>query len=196
MICQIVGREIVTIWGLWQVFRRFEISPHPLHPDRCGGLRAINDYAVGFTYVIATAGIGVGLMVYSTVRRESSLSPDMALLTAIYVIVALLCFFLPPWTAHAAMDRAKRKLLSDISRQFQYDYAQATARLGSEADELQIRVDKVKNLHALYEMTDAFPVWPFDTATLRRFLVTITAPLIPAIVELAIVIGSALLAVR
>jgi hypothetical protein len=69
MVCQIVAREIVTIWGLRQVFRRFQVSLHPLHPDRCGGLRAINNYAVGFTYIVAIVGIGVGLMVYSTLRR-------------------------------------------------------------------------------------------------------------------------------
>jgi hypothetical protein len=196
MVCQIVAREIATIWGLRQVFRRFKVSPHPLHPDRCGGLRAINNYAVGFTYIIAAAGIGVGLMVYATIHREGALSLDMAVLFAIYVAVALLCFFLPPLTAHAAMDQAKRELLADISRQFQQDYAEATARLDSETDELGAHVAKVRNLRTLYEMTDAFPVWPFDTATLRRFVITITAPLVPAIIELAIAIGSTFLRSR
>jgi hypothetical protein len=195
-VCQIVARESVTIWGLREVFRRFEVSPRPLHPDRCGGLRAINTYAVGFTYVIATAGIGVGLMVYSTLHREGTLSPDMALVTATYVVIALLGFFLPPLTAHRAMDGAKRKLLAEISRQFQQDYAQATACLGSSAGELQTNVEKVQTLHALYEMTEAFPVWPFDTATLRRFAVAITAPLVPAIIELAIVIAGGVLSAR
>jgi hypothetical protein len=196
VVCQIVARQAVTIWGLRQVFRRFQVSPHPLHPDRCGGLRAINNYAVGSTYVVATAGIGVGLMVYSTLYREGALSPDMALLTVVYVVAALLCFFMPPLAAHRAMDQAKRKLLAEISRQFQQDYAQATARLGDESGELQAHVEKVQNLRTLYEMTDAFPVWPFDTATLRRFIVAVTVPLVPAIVELTIVVASAVLSAR
>jgi hypothetical protein len=193
IVCQIVARQAVTIWGLRRVFRHFQVTPHPLHPDRCGGLRAINNYAVGSTYVIAAAGIGVGLMVYSTLHREGALSPDMALLTAVYVVAALLCFFMPPLTAHRAMDQAKRKLLAEISRQFQQDYAQATARLGDGTGELQAHVEKVQNLRALYEMTDAFPVWPFDTATLRRFVVAVTIPLVPAIVELAIAVANAVL---
>jgi hypothetical protein len=195
-VCQIVARQVVTIWGLRQVFLRFQVTPHPLHPDRCGGLRAINNYAVGFTYVIAAAGIGVGLMVYATLHRGGVLSPDMAFLTAVYLVVALLCFFLPPLTAHRAMDQAKRELLAEISKQFQHDYAQATARLGGESGELQAHVEKVQNLRTLYEMTDAFPVWPFDTATLRRFIVAVTVPLVPAIVELVIAVASAVLSAR
>ena len=193
MLCQIVSQEAVTIWGLRQVFRRFEVSPYPLHPDRCGGLRAINNYAVGFTYVIAVAGVGVGLMAWVTLRREGRLSPDTAMWVGIYVVLALICFFLPPWTAHKAMAEARDKLLSDISQQFQRDYAAATAGLAEDAVELKGRVEKVQDLRTLYELTDAFPVWPFDTATLRRFAVTVAAPLTPVIVELAISIAASLL---
>ncbi len=91
------------------------------------------------------------------------------------------------------MEKAKRRLLSEISRQFQHDYAEATAQLGSKSDELETRVEKVQHLHTLYQMTDASPVWPFDTATLRRFVVAVTVPLVPEMIELAVTIGSALL---
>lgn len=195
-ICHILAREVVTIWGLRQVFRRFKVHAHPLHPDRCGGLRAINNYAVGFTYIIAVAGVGVGLMAWVTLHREGSLSPDTAVWVAIYIVLALLCFFLPPWTAHRAMAEAKHELLSDISQQFQRDYAEATARLADDTVELEKHINKVHSLRTLYELTDAFPVWPFDTATLRRFAVTVAAPLMPIIIELAISIGSSALRSR
>jgi hypothetical protein len=193
VVCQIVARQVVTIWGLRQVFRHFEVSPHPLHPDRCGGLRAINSYAVGFTYIIAVAGIAVGLMSYVTLHRNGVLSPDTALWVAAYVVLALFSFFAPPWTAHAAMAEAKRKLLMDISQQFQWDYARTTASLTGESGELEERVERIQSLHALHELTDAFPVWPLDTATLRRFAVTVTAPLMPLLIELAAIIGGSLL---
>ena len=192
-ICQIVARQMVTIWGLRQVFRRFEVAPQPLHPDRCGGLRAINNYAVGFTYIIAIAGVGIGLMSYVTVHRTGALAPDTAAWLVVYVVLAMLSFFLPPWTAHAAMAEAKRKLLMEVSRQFQQAYAQTTACLEDETGELKERVERIASLHKLYELTDAFTVWPFDTATLRRFAVTVTVPLVPLLVELAVDVGRALL---
>jgi hypothetical protein len=195
-VCQIVARQAVTIWGLRQVFRRFEVRPQPLHPDRCGGLRAINNYAVGSTYVIAVAGIGVGLMAYVTVHRMGALAPDTALWVGTYVVLALLCFFLPPWTAHAAMAEAKRKMLMDISQQFQRAYTQTTAHLADESSELADRVERIERLHSLYELTDAFTVWPFDTRTLRRFAVTVTVPLAPLLIELAVDLAGALLRSR
>jgi hypothetical protein len=195
-VCQIVARHAVTIWGLRQVFRHFEVTPHPLHPDRCGGLRAINTYAVGFTYIIAVAGIGVGLMAYVTVHRTGALAPDTAVWLGVYAVLALLSFFLPPWTAHAAMAEAKRKLLMDISQQFQQAYAETTASLQGETGELKEHVERIKSLHSLYELTDSFTVWPFDTVTLRRFAVTVTVPLVPLLTELAIDIGGALLRSR
>jgi hypothetical protein len=188
-----VARQAVTIWGLRQVFRHFEVTPHPLHPDRCGGLRAINSYAVGFTYIIAVAGIGVGLLSYVTVHRSGALTPDTVIWLGVYVVLALFSFFLPPWTAHAAMAEAKRKLLMDISRQFQQAYAKTTASLEGENGEFKAHVERIESLHSLYRLTDSFPVWPFDTATLSRFAVTVTVPLVPLLTELAIGIGRALL---
>jgi hypothetical protein len=195
-LCQIVARHGVTIWGLRQVFRRFEVAPHPLHPDRCGGLRAINNYAVGFTYIIAVAGIGVGLMSYVTVHRSGALAPDTAIWLGVHVVVALFGFFLPPWTAHAAMAEAKRKLLMDISQQFQQAYTQTTASLQGETGELKEHVERIKSLHGLYELTDSFTVWPFDMVTLRRFAVTVAVPLVPLLTELAVDIVEALLRSR
>lgn len=195
-VCQILARHAVTIWGLRQVFCHFEVTPHPLHPDRCGGLRAINNYAVGFTYIIAVAGIGVGLMSYVTVHRTGALAPDTAIWLGVYVVLALFSFFLPPWTAHAAMAEAKRKLLMDISQQFQQAYARTTGSLQGETGELKGHVERIESLHSLYKLTDSFTVWPFDTLTLRRFAVTVTVPLVPLLTELALHIGRALLRSR
>jgi len=48
----------------------------------------------------------------------------------------------------------------------------------------------------LHELTEAFPVWPFDTATLRRFAVTVAAPLIPLLIEWVAGVGGSLLRPR
>jgi hypothetical protein len=159
-------------------------------------LRAINNYAVGFTYIIAVAGIGVGLMSYVAVRRTGALTPDTATWLGVYVVLALLSFFLPPWTAHAAMAEAKRKLLMDISHQFQEAYARTTGSLEGETGELKEHVERIESLRSLYELTSSFPVWPFDTVTLRRFAITVTVPLVPLLTELAVGIGAALLRSR
>jgi hypothetical protein len=197
MVCQIVARELATIWGLWQVFRRFEVSPHPLHPDRCGGLRAINDYVVGFTYVIALTGLGVVVLSYVTWRSEGSLrSWDMVALLSVYIFIGLGCFFLPPWTAHNAMAEAKRRLLDDISQRFQHNYLEVTTGLGDEQKDWEQLIDRVQGLHTLYDLTEEFPVWPFDTRTLRRFVAAVSVPIIPLAIEVIVSLTNSVFRLR
>lgn len=187
MVCQIVARQAVTIWGLWQLFDRFEVYPHPLHPDRAGGLHAINDYAVGFTYIIVLVGIGVAVQVYVTWKEHgSALTRDIAALLAAYVVIGLVFFFLPPWAAHNAMKTAKQELLMDISQRFQADYAEAVEGLEAGDIEWGESITRLENLHTLYELTEQFPVWPLDTGTLSRFAATIVFPLLPVGAEIAI----------
>jgi hypothetical protein len=187
MVCQIVARQAVTIWGLWQLFDRFEVYPHPLHPDRAGGLSAINDYAVGFTYIIVLVGIGVAVQVYVTWKEHgSALTRDIAGLLAAYVVIGLVFFFLPSWAAHNAMKTAKQELLMDISQRFQADYAEVVEGLEADTVGLEESITRLESLRTLYELTEQFPVWPLDTGTLSRFAATIVFPLIPVGAEMAV----------
>lgn len=183
-ICQIVAREAATTWGLRQIFTRFEIYPNPLHPDRAGGLRPIQDYALRFSYFIALAGIGVGLLGFVEWNVTAALSARMIILIILYLVLAVVFFFLPLWSAHEAMAGAKRRLLADISRRFQEGYTRAWADLKEESAGLQPALEKVQDIHSLYQLTDEFPVWPFDVNTLRRFAATVTAPLVPLALDI------------
>jgi len=184
MVCQIVARHAVTTWGLYQLFHQFEVQPHPLHPDMCGGLKAINDYAVGFTYIIILVGIGVMLQIYVTWREKgSTLSRDIVMLLAAYVIIATASFFLPLWTAHTAMHEAKQAQLDEIAKNFQAGYVELTTQLDNAGEPLDEPIERLEDLKTLYEMTEAFPVWPLDMGTLSRFAATVIVPLLPLAIE-------------
>ena len=43
MVGLIVARALVTIRGLYKVFRVAEVRVHPLHPDKCGGLEPLRN---------------------------------------------------------------------------------------------------------------------------------------------------------
>jgi hypothetical protein len=190
MVCQIVARQIVSTWGLFHVFDQFTVTPHPLHPDRCGGLRAIHDYAVGFGYIIALIGLGVLVQIVTAWRTVGrTLTPDVLAMTGLYVALGVAFFFLPLWTAHTAMRNARRAMLSDIAARFQTDYAEAVAGLPAPGEDWTRRVDRLEDMRTLYQMTETFPVWPFDAGTLGRFLITFIVPLLPVFIELAVTLG-------
>lgn len=187
MVCQIVVRELVTIWGLRQLFKRFDIVPHPLHPDGCGGLHAINNYVVGFSYILALTGVGVViLLIASWLMNATVLSGFNILLIIAYCVLGMVFFFVPPWTAHAAMAQSKQKMLTDIARVFHEQYAQLTTALHDNVLENDQLMNRIQGLHGLYQLTDQFPVWPFDTRTLKRFVTLIVVPTIPVFIELIV----------
>lgn len=68
MLLMILVRAFVTIWGLIRVFRVPGVDVHPLHPDRCGGLGALRNYALAFSYFIALMGFGILMLAYTTMR--------------------------------------------------------------------------------------------------------------------------------
>lgn len=83
------------------------------------------------------------------------------------------------------MQKAKEDLLNEIARQFQSDYSQIHENLTGEAEVLKKRADKIKELRAFYDLTNEFPVWPYDVTNFRRFLITIPAPLLPVAIAIA-----------
>jgi hypothetical protein len=184
-VCMIVARELATIQILRNMFKRYQVKLYPLHPDRCGGLLAINEYALNFTYFIAVAGIGLSLIGYLQVRADRFWS-DTLLQFALgsYVFLGVFCFFAPLDAAHDAMKESKERWLMEISKQFQRAYESAQRVLRASGSRLRSNVERIQQLQEIYELTDEFPVWPFDTKTLRRFGTTILTSLSPLIASL------------
>lgn len=178
---------ITNIWILHRILKRElqrkEFNVNPLHPDRCGGLRSLSDYALKTAYLVAILGMMVGFIVYQfTSRGVSQTYWFIYLLIPLHIILSIVCFVGPLMAAHRGMQRAKEELLREIARQFQADYTQIHASLTGNAETLKQGAEKIKELRAFYTLTDEFPVWPFDVKTFQRFLVTIPAPLLPALI--------------
>ncbi|MBW4562399.1 MAG: hypothetical protein KME32_14850 [Mojavia pulchra JT2-VF2] len=171
---------ITNIWILHHILKRElerkEFNVNPLHPDRCGGLRSLSDYALKTAYLAAVLGMMVSLIVYQFITRGTGQNYwFIYLIIPIDILLSIVCFFGPLLAAHRGMRKAKEELLREIARQFQADYSQIHASLTGDAETLKQGTEKIKNLRAFYSLTDKFPVWPFDIQTFRRFLLTISA---------------------
>ncbi len=178
---------LLNVLILRQIFRGKELRVHPLHPDRCGGLRPLSTYSLKTAYLVAIFGLMLGMTEYRYITT-GIIGKYWVLQLAIpaYVVGSAIAFFAPISTAHAGMARAKERLLHDIACQFQADYLAARSTLGGSPGGLKDGIDKIEELQTLYDVTTHFPVWPFDVQTLRRFAASIAAPFIPPIIGLAI----------
>ena len=64
LIVMLTIRPMLTRAGLKRVFDGRDVGIQPLHPDRCGGLRVLLDYALSLSYMIAVFGFGIVLFAY------------------------------------------------------------------------------------------------------------------------------------
>ncbi|BBD62079.1 hypothetical protein NIES2109_49170 [Nostoc sp. HK-01] len=178
---------ITNIWILHSILKRAlnkkDFNVNPLHPDRCGGLRCLSDYAIKTAYLAAVLGMMVGFIEYQFITRGAGQNYwYVHLIIPIDILLSIVCFFGPLVAAHRGMKKAKEELLHEIARQFQADYAQIHSSLTDDAETLKQGTEKIKNLRAFYSLTDKFPVWPFDIQTFRQFLLTVSAPLLPLVI--------------
>ena len=104
-----------------------------------------------------------------------------------YFIFAPLVFIAPLWAAHDSMLKAKESAILNISSQFNNDLILTYKEISSNSKRLKDNIEKIEQLKKLHDLTTSFPVWPFDTETVRRFLLTMFSPLsgviVPAIIQ-------------
>lgn len=173
---------LVTILSLRTLFRSCDVIPLPLHPDRCGGLAAISRYATVIGLGMGAVGLYISASVVYEVRNGTLEQALPVLLTIIpYLVCAPILFFWPLGTAHEAMQNAKDEELLSIAHQFREQYRSLREDMEDEKQEFSETLKHLENVQKLYALADSFPVWPYDTRSLRRFLAIITVPLVPAI---------------
>jgi hypothetical protein len=178
MICMIAGRELAMVAGLRAFFGEGDFILDPLHPDRCGGLGPLNHFALTFTYLIAACALGLAIMTYLAILTGNLKSSYLlAIAWAAYFVLAPYCFFGVLGTPHRRMQEAKEQLLRNIAQRFQKEYAEIHRELRDEA-QLSHSLEAIQHLRAVYELTESFPVWPFDASSIRRFAGAVLAPLL------------------
>ena len=172
-----------------RVFKKIlsDVVLHPLHPDRAAGLRSLGQYALKTTYLIALLGGLAVLLEYDAFTNGQWQTAYFAHVSFIaYLLLAPFVFFMPLWSAHDAMLRAKEDMILEISRQFNHDISIAYSDLACNSESLKDNIEKVEQLQKLHELTESFPVWPFDLSTIRRFFLTMSSPALAIIIPLII----------
>lgn len=179
----LISNLVINYWAIRRVIQDKELNINPLHPDRCGGLQILSDYSMKVVYLNTIFGFVVSISVIRLFQTQYGWTA--ILLVILYLSITTISFFAPLSTAHEEMKEAKTKLLLSLGRQFWKEYLIAHQAAGS-TETIKNEIDKIKQLQELYDLTQDFPVWPFDTTTLRRFFVSISSPLIPAIIGVVI----------
>lgn len=155
----------------------------PLHPDRCGGLGVIGNYATKTGYVIAPIGIyaSIGALIEFYNNTFWVAYPVQIFIVA-YILLAPVVFIFPMYEIHKAMVRQKEKELLQIARLYNNEVEDAKVKFQAS----QTVNSNLEYIQKLYEQTlKNYPVWPYNFNNLREFLFASISPLIPIFLSLA-----------
>ena len=185
VITMMVGRYIATVIGLSKFFSSGLVMIRPWHPDRCGGLGTISNYALRMTWFIAACGVTVLLFAYVSfillLEGDAGLivrDPWIWFNVLLYVVLAPSVFFMTLGAAHNAMRNAKRDQLQLVSDRLDAEFQEVREKIAVPDGDFPGSVTRIKGLSELYEITRSFPIWPFDLLTIRRFGAAVFAPFV------------------
>jgi hypothetical protein len=175
----------ITIIVLRKAFDSTDIQLFPLHPDKCGGLGSISRYSNKIALGIGAIGLLISAATVYEVRQGTLFEAYPVVIGVMsYLVLAPLFFFLPLGTAHDAMQEAKDAELLRLAEKYTEAYGRVKKSVDSDKTGYEEDLKRLKSLKKLYQVVDAFPVWPFDIQSLRRFMTVVTTPLLPAIVSI------------
>jgi hypothetical protein len=178
-----IARLVKGIALTTDLFNRFSVSPHPLHPDGAGGLSPLgNRIAVvaigGAGY--AAAALVINLLALAAGRVPFS-SPESIFTLAVLLGLAPLMLWAWLRVPHREMLEARGRLLSEISQEFE---RVIRLPLGTGPDKErtganpQASTDTLEALQRREQVIrEAFPTWPIRTRALQALWVTVSAPL-------------------
>lgn len=191
-VCMLVLNLLTNVWALARIFRNKEISVRPMAVDQAGGLGFLGEYAVKTVYIAVVFGLGVFAGQFKFIAQGAARENWTVFLEIVaYIPLTIVLFFAPLRTVHSGMKRTRDGWLEAIAKEFEAKYRLAYEQLG-DTEAFMRRVERLKALQDLFEMTNSYPTWPYNTNTIRKFVTSVVTPLLAFIAGSAVQILSAL----
>lgn len=184
-----VVRVLVISTFLRALVKRSVLRMMPFHPDKAGGLGPVGKLGVRNQYLLTVVGLNI-VILHAVCHRHlvdpvSKDLPDLVhgLIVAagiFYVLIGPLVFMGPLLAFRPAMMRSKNELMGDVAIRLRAELHRLRGQLahGALTKEDEELVERLRKVGAV---ADEMPVWPFDVATLRRFVGAYILPVAGAI---------------
>jgi hypothetical protein len=104
----------------------------------------------------------------------------------VYLILAPIVFFAPIGAARSAMKDAKNEFILQIADQFEIETNNLKLFLAFDSDKLGKSLVKIEQLQKIHDIATKFPVWPFSTNNLIRFISSISSPFVLGVLSIII----------
>jgi hypothetical protein len=179
-----VFRNVAVSLLLRDIVGHSQVRMLPLHPDKCGGLSPIGRLGLRNQYVLMIFGLNLVFFVLVSIlylEIHPSLYHLIAAAAIAYLILGPLIFTAPLLPFRGGMIRNKTDLMRSVAQRLRVELQRLHGQLNSgpiSKDDEEI-VDRLRKIST---MINELPVWPFDAATLRKFLTAYVVPLLSSAV--------------
>ncbi len=169
----ILYKCMVTVWGIRKIMG-LKIDVQPMHPDKCGGFRAIGQLALTIYYFVLIIMVLFALLViFDPFAREQPL----------YLVLYLLFYLLGSWLAYVSIANVNRHMSSrkkEVLERLNLAFNKRYKRISEGGNDCPFRMEfanDIPALYNLYQIVNRMPVWPFDVASIVRYAIIYALPL-------------------
>lgn len=170
MIFMALAAWVILVTGLFvfRLPRHFEITIHPRHQDRCGGLKPVGSFSLDMTLPSIVGGVilVVIAIIYNIWSGDALNLISQAVYLALFIMFLPLtsaAFFLPTWNFHRVMVAYKNEAeLRIASRMLELD-ERIRSFLGGDVgiEDAIAAKEELEVLEAIHPDQLKYPVWPF-----------------------------------
>ncbi|MBI5922159.1 MAG: hypothetical protein HY847_11015 [Betaproteobacteria bacterium] len=151
----------------------------PLHPDKSGGLRSMGTLGLRNQYLLTIFGLNIVLMAaipFHYLQAPITLYGLTATAVIGYLILGPVIFLAPLIPFRNGMLSFKNNLMVAVAQRLHIELERLRTQMKSEAI-TEKDADLIERLQKIASAIDQLPVWPFDAATMRKFVVAYAVPL-------------------
>jgi len=174
IIALIVYKVAVTVWALQRVLN-MNIIIQPMHPDNAGGLRPFGQLSVAINSFLAVVIVFITMLL---------VFDPFASTNPVYVASFVLLYISAPFLLVLSLSKANRKMaekkneaMKRLGLSFDHYYQKLSRGPLTEPYDIE-SADELIRIKELYKVVETMPVWPFDAKSVKRFITTITMPVI------------------
>jgi hypothetical protein len=172
----------VACWRIGWLLRNSELRTQALHPDGCGGLRAVGHLltvVLSTAAILGAASLGMFLAIKATPAQPTR-RPEPYVLAFLYVVLLPLAFLNLLWWPHQGMDSYRKQVLKPVVKKFHESIILTWPSTTDDSARLKANNDSLSEITRQFQvLDDALPVWPLR---LRRLQAVLAAAILPVLI--------------
>ncbi|NKB35213.1 MAG: hypothetical protein GKR91_19110 [Pseudomonadales bacterium] len=183
-----IALRIVSVYLVLSKLFRLNVNIQPFHADGCGGLKSLSNQSSRLTVTTIAFGVIITIAMYTNIAiyELNPFGVYNLLMFSVYVVVAVLSFFLPLYATSTSMQAAKQHLIGLITEREEKLGSEQNLSKPDQKNLNEYGEEDLKALLSLKQTVRAMQVWPFTPGAIVRFFGSVAIPILVISVQVLV----------